>query len=220
MIIQPGSKWVLIGDSITDCGRTKGIEASNWNPQPEYGQGYVNLIRALLSLRKPESRIEIVNRGVGGNAIRELKARWQADVIDEKPDWLSVCIGINDVWRGFGKPIVESLGPVPIEEYRETYETLLDSVRPSLDGLILISPFVLITDKSDPFRTRMDEFSDILLNDLAPKFDARAVDAQDAMDQLLENFDHAEISPDRIHLNTIGHLALAESVLKAVEFKV
>jgi lysophospholipase L1-like esterase len=28
-----------------------------------------------------------------------LNARWQRDVLDLSPDWLSIMIGINDVWR-------------------------------------------------------------------------------------------------------------------------
>ncbi len=217
MIIEPGSKWVLIGDSITDCGRTKGIEPSNWNPQPEYGQGYVNLINAILANRYTERKIEVVNRGVGGNTIRELQERWNRDVMEEHPDWLSVGIGINDVWRGFGKAVSESLKPVPIEEYREIYDKLLQSIRPSLQGLILITPFVLIDDTQDPFRAAMDSYGKVVLEELAPKYDALSIDAQACMDSLLKNFDHSQLSPDRVHLNTVGHLALAESILKAIQ---
>jgi lysophospholipase L1-like esterase len=38
----------------------------------------------------------------------------ERDVLTERPDWLSVMIGINDVWHGFdGNPD----GPVPLDEY-------------------------------------------------------------------------------------------------------
>ncbi|MFN8378973.1 MAG: GDSL-type esterase/lipase family protein [Anaerolineae bacterium] len=43
----------------------------------------------------------VINMGVGGNTVRDLAARWESDVTALNPDWLSICIGINDVWRQF-----------------------------------------------------------------------------------------------------------------------
>ena len=54
-----------------------------------------------LQARYPEFHLSIVNRGVGGDTTR-IYSTLAADVIEEHPDWLSVGIGINDVWRAFG----------------------------------------------------------------------------------------------------------------------
>src|SRR5687768_15255030 len=100
--IQANSKLVMIGDSITDAGRKQPIgEGRN----EATGRGYVAQVETLLNTVYPQLAIRVVNVGTSGNTVRDLKNRWQTDVIDQKPDWLSVMIGINDVWRQFDSPV-------------------------------------------------------------------------------------------------------------------
>jgi len=104
MKIENGSKLLFIGDSITDCGRARPVgEGLHWN---NLGNGYVSIVQAQILTKHPESRIIVINMGVGGDTVRHLKARWQTDVLDLKPDWLSIMIGINDVWRQFDNPLI------------------------------------------------------------------------------------------------------------------
>lgn len=58
--------------------------------------------------------------GIGGNTILDLAVRWERDVLDRRPDWLSVIIGINDVWRQFDRPLQTELH-VEADEYETTY---------------------------------------------------------------------------------------------------
>ncbi len=81
MQFKPQQKIVFIGDSITDCGRRGAAEP--------FGSGYVSIARALLA-RYPELGLQFVNKGIGGNTVRDLAARWEQDVVAERPDWLSV----------------------------------------------------------------------------------------------------------------------------------
>jgi lysophospholipase L1-like esterase len=128
------TKLLFIGDSITDCGRRN-------EPFAPYGQGYVHLTRAFLLARYPELGLEVVNRGIGGNTVRDLAARWETDVIAEQPDWLSVKIGINDVWRTMTGRQAEA---VPLAEYRATYHALLERTRRETRArLILMEPYVI-----------------------------------------------------------------------------
>src|ERR1019366_2799740 len=101
MNIQPGSKLLFIGDSITDCTRARPVGEGLFNA---LGTGYVALVDALLGAAIPERQIRVVNMGTGGHTIRDLKSRWETDVLALKPDWLSIMIGINDVWRQFDLP--------------------------------------------------------------------------------------------------------------------
>jgi lysophospholipase L1-like esterase len=127
-------KIVFIGDSITDCGR----RTQEHGP---YGRGYVNLVRALLHARYPAHGLTIVNRGIGGNTIRDLAARWQEDVLAEEPDWLSVKVGINDVGRLILGILTDH---VPLEEYEATYRSLLQQTPAAANGkLILMEPYVI-----------------------------------------------------------------------------
>ena len=115
MLFEPGQKILFIGDSITDCDR-RGAAAP-------YGSGYMRLVRDLLLARYPEYGLKFVNRGISGDTTRDLAARWERDVIAERPDWLAVLIGINDVWRAFGG---NSRAAVPLAEYTTTLRRLLD----------------------------------------------------------------------------------------------
>ena len=103
MLIHENSKLVMIGDSITDAGRNYNA-GEGW--QDAFGYGYVNLVNGLLMTNYTEKKIRVVNKGVNGNTIRDLKARWKEDVLDLKPDWLSIMIGINDVWRHYDTPLI------------------------------------------------------------------------------------------------------------------
>ena len=114
MIFERGQKIVFIGDSITDAGRRTDPVGN--------GSGYFNLVRSFVLARYPELELDIVNRGIGGDTVRHLQARWDADVIAEQPDWLSVKIGINDVWRTFDRG---GDGAVPIDEFESIYRELL-----------------------------------------------------------------------------------------------
>ena len=54
--LNPKSKFVFIGDSITDCGR---------GGEPEgIGSGYVRLVRDYLRAKDPGHAPEVINRGV------------------------------------------------------------------------------------------------------------------------------------------------------------
>src|SRR5689334_13593891 len=94
MLLTAHQKILLIGHSITDAGRR--------GPAAPYGEGYVAMVRNFLLARYPQLGLTFANRGVSGDTVRDLDARWERDVIAERPDWLSIGIGINDVWRAFG----------------------------------------------------------------------------------------------------------------------
>ena len=115
MKLQKGSKLVMIGDSITDAGRARPVGEGLFDP---LGRGYVCMVNALLGAVYPERGLRVVNMGCSGNTVRDLKARWQTDVFDLKPDWVSIMIGINDVWRQYDLPL-QPESHVPLKEYEE-----------------------------------------------------------------------------------------------------
>jgi len=212
MKIAPGSKLVMIGDSITDCGRARPVGEGGG-----LGQGYVAYIDVLLSAALPAHRIRILNVGTGGNTARDLKACWQRDVLDLEPDWLSVMIGINDVWRQFDCPRQPETH-VPLDEYRKTLDELLKAARPHLKGLVLMTPYFIELNRKDAMRAQMDRYG-AAVKELAGKHKAIVVDTQAAFDALLAAYYPATIASDRVHLNPIGHMALARAFLKAVGFE-
>lgn len=214
MLIQSNSKLLMIGDSITDCGRVRPIGE---NFSGALGGGYVNLVNGLLQSTCPETRIRVVNTGLGGNRICDLEERWQTDVIDLNPDWLSIMIGINDVWRHFDNPLLPE-NHLPIEEFEETYDRLLEKTRPSLKGLVLMTPFYIETNKQDPMRIQMDKYGAVVKK-LAEKHDGLFVDIQAAFDKILDVHHSYALAGDRIHPNVVGHMVIAKAFLNAVDFE-
>lgn len=212
--IGQGARWVAIGDSITDAGRAKPIGEG---PQG-LGTGYVQTMDALLQAWYPARRIRVFNVGTSGHTVKDLAARWQTDVTDLKPDWLSVMIGANDVWRQFDRVTQPERAVLP-DEYERVYDLLLTTTAPTLTGgLILITPFFLELRTNDPMRARMDEYGAIVKR-LAAKHKATLVDSQAAFDVVLKDLPSAMINWDRVHLNHIGAAVLARAVLSAVGFE-
>ena len=131
MKIHPKSKFLFIGDSITDCGR--------WGSKSSLGDGYVNLVNSSLESKYPHLGIRVINKGISGDTVRDLKRRWQCDVLDLNPDWLTIMIGINDVWQQMDNWMPTGMC-VSIEEYERTLDELIAALSPSLKGLILMTP--------------------------------------------------------------------------------
>lgn len=209
LLFEPNQRIVMIGDSITDCGRRSA-------PNAPHGAGYVSMVRNALIARYPGHDLTIINRGIGGNTIRDLDARWQDDVIAEKPDVLSIKIGINDVWRCVANRMDEH---VPSDEYETTFRRLLQQTRDALDPVfILVDPYVIETNRQDPFRAMMDQYIECV-HRLAAEFDAVSVRTQDAFDAALAGQPSEFWAGDRVHPQPYGHMVIALAFLKAVGFE-
>ena len=141
-----------------------------------------------------------------------MEARWQADVLDLKPDWLSVMIGINDVHRQFNTP--PEPNQVGIELYESTYRDILSRVRPALKGLVLMTPYLIESNLSDPVREKMDAYGAVV-ELLASEFDAVFVKVQEAFDQYLAHETAQSLCDDRVHPNRTGHMIIAKAFLAA-----
>jgi lysophospholipase L1-like esterase len=146
-----GYTFLFQGDSITDGNRTRN---NDWNHV--MGHGYQYIIASKLWYEFPAKGFHFFNRGISGNKVPDLLARWQLDTLDLKPDLLSVLVGINDVAAAIeGKPNFS------IDNYRDSYVSLLDKTREALPNiqLVLCDPFVLpvgkVKDKYTTYQTEV-----------------------------------------------------------------
>ena len=214
MKIAANSKLVFIGDSITDCERARPVGEGLFGA---IGKGYVALVDATLGAVCPEKKIRVVNMGCGGNTIRDLKNRWQTDVVALKPDWLSIMIGINDVWRQFDLPRMPEIHVGPAE-YAATLDELVAKTKPLVKGLVLMTPYYLEPNPRDAMRARMDEYGR-LVKKIADKHDVVFVDTQAAFGKVLKYIYPATLGWDRVHPTAVGHMVLARAFLAGVGFK-
>lgn len=210
MLLAPDRKFVFIGDSITDCGRNRPVGEGLFNA---LGNGYVSFVDAFLGATKPELRLRTVNMGVGGNTVRDLEARWKSDVLDLNPQYVSVMIGINDVWRQFDSPYQKE-NHVGIEEYRETLDRLLATTSPRVERMFVASPFYIEPNRNDAMRARMDEYG-AYAQEVAIEHGAVWVDVQGAFDAILRHVHANALAWDRVHPNATGHAVITRAFLKA-----
>jgi len=215
MLIHPNSKLLFNGDSITDADRKQpGPSEGLFDPM---GRGYVTMVDSLLGAVYPQLHTRVVNVGISGSTVRDLAGSWQTNVVDLKPDWLSIMIGTNEVWRQFDSPTQKERHVHP-EEYESTYASLLERTRMSLKGLVLMTPFYIEPNTRDAMRARMDEYGQIVKR-LAEKFEAVFVDTQATFDQVLPHYYPAKLSWDRVHPSQTGHMILAKAFLDGVGFQ-
>ena len=200
------STLLFIGDSITDCGRGRPV-----GQRGTLGSGYVALVDASLSCLDPARRVRVLNVGISGNRVIDLADRWESDVLDLAPDWLSVMIGINDVWRQFDNAMDPN--QVDLGRFEEVNRELLTRTRPRLQGLVLMTPFYLETNRNDSMRKRMDQYSAVV-RQLADEFNAHFVDVQSAYDDFLQHRPTQSLCGDRVHPNLTGHLIIARAFLQ------
>ncbi|MEF3304540.1 SGNH/GDSL hydrolase family protein [Paenibacillus sp. GYB003] len=203
----------MIGDSITDCGRARPVGEGRGEA---LGKGYVSLVDALLGTVYPDREIRVTNMGISGNTVRNLKDRWQTDVIELKPDWLSIMIGINDVWRQYDLPTYTEKH-VRIDEYERTLRELIELTKPVVKKLVLMTPFYIEPNRDDPMRAMMDRYGRVV-EKLAGEAGAVFVDTQKAFDAVLPHYYPAALAWDRVHPSMTGHMVLARAFLNEVGF--
>jgi lysophospholipase L1-like esterase len=213
MKIEPGSTLVMIGDSITEWGREEPLSDA---PDELLGNGYVHYADNLIGAGYPGHRLRIWNVGIGGNTVRDLEARWIRHVLDLKPDWLSILIGINDALGQFDLRLPPAR-QISIGEYETTLDRLLKETRPRLKGLILVTPYFVESDRNIPMRAMMDRYGEVVRN-LAAKHQAVLVDTQAAIDRVLRARPADDLASDRVHLNALGHMILARAFLQALGY--
>ncbi|WP_239613638.1 SGNH/GDSL hydrolase family protein [Cohnella mopanensis] len=213
MLLQKDQKVLFIGDSITDCDRAKPAGEGLFGA---LGKGYVSLVDAFLQAVYPELGIRVINTGISGNNVVDLEARWQEDVLDRKPDWLSIMIGTNDVWRQYDTPFIKEWHVYP-DKYEKTLRALVNKTKPHVANLVLMTPFYLESNEQDAMRRTMDEYGAIVKK-IAEETGTLFVDTQAAFNVVLKELYAATLAWDRVHPTQAGHVVLARAFLNKVGF--
>ncbi|MFA6568703.1 MAG: GDSL-type esterase/lipase family protein [Victivallales bacterium] len=212
-VLKDGQTVLFIGDSITDCGRRD-------DSARPYGRGYVSIFRDIMLVREPQKNIGIINRGIGGETVVELRNRWDNDVISHHPDWLSVKIGINDLHRHIAE---NDNGLLSTEGFFKIYDQLLSSTVKKLPGckMILIDPFYIsrADEMGDSFRMKvlkiLPEYIDAV-STLSKKYRALHVQTHELFQKLLKYQHPDSYCNEPVHPFSAGHLMMAEEIYKAL----
>jgi lysophospholipase L1-like esterase len=199
-------KVLLIGDSITEWGRHEDPE--------NIGSGYVRLIHDYFVTTYPNQAYQFLNRGVGGDRITDLAERWQKDAIELKPDYISISIGINDVWRQLDHPDLDQIGT---EQFQQLYIDLLTQIREKTNAkIILMEPTVIEEDLKAKGNQLLFDYVEIV-NNIAKEFQATVVPTHKAFISYLQSGNGYKLTTDGVHMNPAGNMLMASTWIKAVE---
>jgi lysophospholipase L1-like esterase len=205
--LKPNQTILFIGDSITDADRDR----QTYKP---FGFGYVHFVAYTLLAKYPTHNLNIINTGIGGNTIRDLKNRWQKDCLDHKPDILSILIGVNDVWRRF-EGVLKSRQAVFADEYESTYRRLLDDVKAKCHSRIVIcEPFMFCDDLNAPVFVELRRYIETVRR-IAADFDAVLVPLQKLIDEQLSTVASEKWSDDMVHPHVWVHAWIAQQWLNS-----
>jgi len=209
--LEEGFTFLFQGDSITDGNRSRNLD---WNHV--LGHGYVYLIASRLWCDNPSKGYHFFNRGVSGNKVTDLAARWQEDVLNIKPQLLSILVGVNDVNSMFTHD-----GSVTGENFREVYASLLAKTKEQLPGMriVLCEPFLLpvgrVKDQWEAWSAEM-KVRQTIVRELAAQFHAVFVPLQEEFDKACEKAPPDYWIWDGIHPMPGGHELIARKWIKVV----
>ena len=129
--------FVFQGDSITDSGRSRDNN-NHWH----MGYGYPDLVASEIGFKRP-AEFKFINRGVSGDKAAQMYSRIKADTIDLCPDYLSILIGVNDVWH----PLNDESGRkgYSVERYTQLLSMFVEDVLEAKPDTVIaiLEPFVL-----------------------------------------------------------------------------
>ena len=203
-------KTVLFqGDSITDAIRFRERETS-------LGMGYPVLVAGELGCKYP-SDFCFFNRGISGDRVVDLYARWKKDCLNLKPDYLSILVGVNDVWHE-----IKYQNGVSAKRYQDIYKMLLEDAKEALPEIkiMLLEPFLLrytATEENwEEFLAGVLKRQEIV-RILGEEFDLPVVPLQPVFDAALQQAPVEYWTTDGVHPTTAGHALIANEWKKAFE---
>lgn len=214
-------KTVLFqGDSITDCYRLRDNDKAD--EDNFLGMGYPTLVKGRLGLDNP-NEYKFLNRAYSGDRIVDVYARHKRDIINHSPDYMSLLVGVNDVWH----EVDEKNGVDPVR-FEQLYRMLLDDLFAALPGLkvMLMEPFFLPgsgTENCEEKPARGDTFAREvplraeIVKKIAKDYKLEFVSLQHEISAAASIAGNSAILIDGVHPSAIGHEIIAREWMKHFE---
>lgn len=202
---------IFFGDSITESNKTK----DEWAIVSDaIGNGFVNMINSHYYLNT-DLNLRIINKGTSGDRTFDLIERIDQDVFSYKPNHVFIMIGINDIWRIFDMPQIKDFKTNSLE-YNKNIEELVTTLLSKDINVILLTPFYLETNLTNPIRKMVDLYNNELRN-ISIKYNLTLIDLQKSFDKLLNNKSSFLLSRDLVHVNMMGHTYIKDEILKIIK---
>lgn len=202
--------FLFQGDSITDAGRDdekQGLAG--------LGCGYAFLLASEIE-NNHKGKIDFINRGKSGDRITDVYARIKEDIINLKPDYMSILIGVNDV----SHELTMNCGVSP-KKFRMIYGMLIDEIREVLPDIkiVILEPFVLKGTATEKLWNDFDREVRILAEiskQVAEEYETDFIPLQKKFDELSSDGNTEYWSADGIHPTLAGHEVLKNELKKVL----
>jgi len=207
-ILKDQQQVILLGNSITQLG--------------EKPEGYVSLMRKIVKTLYPEKTIYLLNAGISGHKSTDMNARLQRDVLQFKPDWVTISVGINDVWHGYlrQKPKLGHLRGVPLDDFTKNLTEIVE--RAQSDGIkVALFTTTVIMEKLDSDENKTLAQYNARIKKIARKHNCLLVDLNKVFQNELKPYQSNDMSPsgqltyDGVHMNESGNWLMAKTILSA-----
>ncbi len=204
-------KILFQGDSITDADRIRETD--------DLGRGYPLQVAARLGFAHP-GEYELCNRGVSGDRIVDVYARIKKDIVNLKPDVMSLLIGVNDVWHEFGAE-----NGVSAEKFEKIYGMLIEEIKAALPNIriILLGAYVCRGTGTTETEEKWAKFSaEVALRAeaakrTAEKYNMEYIPLQPLFDRAEKAMPPEYWTKDGVHPTVYGHAIIAEELINAIE---
>lgn len=207
--LQKNDTILFQGDSITYWYRK--LDATGSNDSQAMGSGYALLASSALLDKHRGKDLKFFNKGISGNIVKDLEARWDTDCLSLKPNVLSILIGVND----FSLKMRERKGSAT--EYREAYQRLLDRTVSALPNvkLIIAEPFAIngLIHVTDAWFPGFDEYRQVA-RETAEKYKAAFIPLQSIFERAMQTAPNAYWSGDGIHPSMAGAQLMSNAWLE------
>ena len=196
--VKPGDKVAFLGDSITQAG------------QGSPG-GYCQLV--VSGLAANGVKIELIGAGISGHKSNDMLARLDRDVLDKKPQWMTLSCGVNDVWHG--------ANGVPLEDYKKNITSIVDKAQAAGVKVVILTSTMIGEDQPNPNNQKLVAYNDFLRT-MAKDKKCLLADLNAEMQNMLAEMAKAQpnsgngnhLTADGVHMNFAGNQMMAVGVLK------
>lgn len=227
--VAGGKKVLFIGDSITDGAwgnskvwNTPSEERNQTDMNHIYGHGYMMIAASHYQGLYPEQDFTFWNRGISGNTLNDIAARWEKDALSLQPDVISLLVGTNDVEQALNQGQV-----IDPQAWGQQLCSLFDRARlanPSVQ-FVLCTPFVAKAgrrgeESNYPQREQMIASLTVVIQDIAQKYAAVVVPFSDLVAETISTHPEQPVSYwiwDGIHPTSAMHYRMATLWISATE---
>ena len=192
--VRNGEKIGFLGDSITQQGAGS-------------ASGYVRLVMS--GLEANGIKAEAIAAGIGGHKSNDMLARVDKDVIEKKPNWMTLSCGVNDVWHQ------ERNKGILIDEYKTNIRAIVDKAQAAGIKVVLLTSTMIGEDQSNANNQKLIPYNDFL-KALAIEKNLQIADLNSAMQNAVRVPHKGNMmTTDGVHMNPIGNQMMAVGVLRA-----